>query len=61
MNDNNRWDEILHTTISPIGSLDRIISRQTNLVKTAQLGKVFKYLRAEQANLNKLIKESLES
>lgn len=55
------WAELLRLKIAPIGDLNRIVSRQTNLESTAMQSKLVRFFRKEQAYLNSLIKDTLSS
>lgn len=57
--DRGDFDELLRMKISPIGDLNKIVSRQVNLKSTAMQSRVIKHFIAEQRNLNNLLEAAL--
>lgn len=55
------WDALLRLRVSPVGDLNRVVSRQTNLVSTARQERFIRFLQTEQANLNGLFKQYLDN
>jgi len=53
--DDEAYEDLIRLKVSPIGNLDKIISRQANKIQLSRHDAMFKFVKQEQAKINDLI------